>query len=612
MSAVTRPFRAAGMAAFAAPVTLLIALSMLWAPVSADTSGDSTPTLTATNTAAAMVPPTPTPRPTRRPTARPSSTPRPTRTVPPTPVPVQPTPEHPARKKGSSHKHVKPTAVPRPSPTARKRHRHKQSHKKVTATPTPSATPALNLHAEDSVAPVTCNGPGRPNATKPFLLPPYHGWTSIVSYFDHDLPDYVQDGVITIATGQSASLDAVHHALDFPAYWSPAFREYLYYDGHNGYDYNLWYQPVYAAAAGKVIFARLEYTYAVNHGYGNMIMIQHRGGYVTLYGHLSKFLVHKGERVKAGQKIAISGNTGHSSGPHLHFTVFHNCTPTDPYGWEGYGPDPLQTYQGESSTMLWSEAPGVYNPAPGLPGQLPPSDTTRILLLRLPSPRIGTGSFSGVLAATAHRAASALRKRGLSVKVDLLRGALAVTGMAVPSTLYSVPGVVSITSPDLEEGARADVLADLARASLATRHRRVTIARSSKWTGYIVRLQGRAILVGKGEPGKQVDLELLSRKHSVKIHRVETDPKSGAYAVDLGILPPGDVSQLLNQLSGRGSGGASVKVHQVTVPTPTATPAPERAAATASTPWAPLLALIVIVLALAAWAGETIRRRRRG
>jgi hypothetical protein len=183
--------------------------------------------------------------------------------------------------------------------------------------------------------------------------------------------------------------------------------------------------------------------------------------------------------------------------------------------------------------------------------------------------------------------------------------------VAVPSTFFSVPGVVSVTTPDLEEGAHADVLADLARASLATHHPRISIGRSSKWTGYIVRLQGRAILVGKGEPGKQVDLELLSRNQSVKVHRVETDPKSGAYAVDLGVVSPGTVSRLLNQLSGRGSGGASVKVRQVAVPTPTATAAPTRPAASASTPWAAVSVLVAVVLALFAGAGEAFRRRRR-
>jgi hypothetical protein len=468
----------------------------------------------------------------------------------------------------------------------------------------------LNLHTEDSVAPVTCNGPGKPVASHPFLVPPYHGWTSIVSYFDHDLPDFVQDGVITIATGASAAADAVHHAEDFPAYWDGTVRQYLYYDGHNGYDYNLWYQPVYAAAAGKVIFARLEYTYAPDHGYGNMIMIQHHGGYVTLYGHLSRFLVHSGERVKAGQKIAISGNTGHSSGPHLHFTLFHNCTPTDPYGWEGTGQDPLVGYLGEASQMMWKRVPDVFNPAPGLPGAIPAGAGTRLLLLRLPSPAAGTSTFTAQLAAEAHRATSLLRRRGLAVTVDLLRGVLVVDGTAAPASLLDMPGVASITTPDLEEGARADVLSDLARAALVTHHQRVAIARSRQWSGYVVRLQGRAILVGRGEPGKEVDLMLHSRAHGVTAHRIVADARSGAYAVDLGAISPRQVSKLLDQLSGRGSGGASVKVRQVRSPAPAVRPEAPR---TPTHPWGPLAVTCTLVaLLLGAGAWGAVRRRRVG
>src|SRR5919202_1906803 len=107
-----------------------------------------------------------------------------------------------------------------------------------------------------------------------------------------------------------------------------------------------------------------------------MVMIDH--------GHGSQILVHKGQRVKRGQRIGISGNTGHSTGPHLHFTVFHNCTPTDPYGWQGGGPDPLVNYQGETSGYLWKKSPAVFNPLPRLASGIPASGGVRVLLLRLP------------------------------------------------------------------------------------------------------------------------------------------------------------------------------------------------------------------------------------
>jgi murein DD-endopeptidase MepM/ murein hydrolase activator NlpD len=65
-------------------------------------------------------------------------------------------------------------------------------------------------------------------------------------------------------------------------------------------------------------------------GYGNMLTIDHGYGLVTRYAHLSKTLVVRGERVKRGQKVALVGSTGISSGPHLHYEVWVNGRPVDP------------------------------------------------------------------------------------------------------------------------------------------------------------------------------------------------------------------------------------------------------------------------------------------
>ena len=76
--------------------------------------------------------------------------------------------------------------------------------------------------------------------------------------------------------------------------------------------------PIGAAAAGKVIFAGL------NHGYGNMVIIEHPDGTLTRYGHAEKLLVKEGDEVASGEVIALVGSTGHSTGPHLHFEVKKN------------------------------------------------------------------------------------------------------------------------------------------------------------------------------------------------------------------------------------------------------------------------------------------------
>ena len=83
--------------------------------------------------------------------------------------------------------------------------------------------------------------------------------------------------------------------------------------------------PVYAADNGKVIVAEDS-----GDGYGNYIIIDHQNGFKTLYGHNSELLVSVGDIVAKGDKIALSGNTGNSTGPHLHFEVHVNDEKVDP------------------------------------------------------------------------------------------------------------------------------------------------------------------------------------------------------------------------------------------------------------------------------------------
>ena len=74
-------------------------------------------------------------------------------------------------------------------------------------------------------------------------------------------------------------------------------------------------ESVRASSNGKVIFAGRK------GGYGKMIMISHKNGFTTRYGHLSLFFVKINQYVKAGQIIGRVGSTGLSTGPHLHFEV---------------------------------------------------------------------------------------------------------------------------------------------------------------------------------------------------------------------------------------------------------------------------------------------------
>ena len=85
--------------------------------------------------------------------------------------------------------------------------------------------------------------------------------------------------------------------------------------------------PIRAAASGTVIMA------SYNGGYGNYTCIDHGSGLSTCYGHQSSFAVSAGQSVSQGDVIGYSGNTGSSTGPHLHFEVRINGVAQDPLGY---------------------------------------------------------------------------------------------------------------------------------------------------------------------------------------------------------------------------------------------------------------------------------------
>jgi len=81
---------------------------------------------------------------------------------------------------------------------------------------------------------------------------------------------------------------------------------------------------IVSTAVGKVVFAGRKT------GYGNVVIIDHGYGKATKYAHLRDILVHKNQQVKRGEVIATLGNTGRSTGPHLHYEVLVNGTPVNP------------------------------------------------------------------------------------------------------------------------------------------------------------------------------------------------------------------------------------------------------------------------------------------
>ncbi|MFN3604181.1 MAG: peptidoglycan DD-metalloendopeptidase family protein [Leptonema sp. (in: bacteria)] len=100
---------------------------------------------------------------------------------------------------------------------------------------------------------------------------------------------------------------------------------YGYRQFHGGIDIALNFQRVTAARDGIVYFAGFM------GGYGLAVIIKHDSKFKTLYAHLSKIFVKEGQIVRTGTPIGISGNTGFSTGPHLHFEIIYNGIPVNPF-----------------------------------------------------------------------------------------------------------------------------------------------------------------------------------------------------------------------------------------------------------------------------------------
>lgn len=120
---------------------------------------------------------------------------------------------------------------------------------------------------------------------------------------------------------------------DFIKVTSPyGWRQHPIYDRllfHEGIDISAKIgSPVYSTAQGKVV--KVMYS---KYGYGNRVVVQHAYGFRTVYTHLHNIIVKRGQWVRKNQKIATIGNTGTSTGPHLHYEIRKNGETRDPLGY---------------------------------------------------------------------------------------------------------------------------------------------------------------------------------------------------------------------------------------------------------------------------------------
>lgn len=116
---------------------------------------------------------------------------------------------------------------------------------------------------------------------------------------------YIRPVNVTMPLGDGVKFREVHPVLGTPRW-------------HHGQDFRCPIgTPVYATGAGTVSYAGNQ-----GDGFGNQILLDHGYGFKSLYGHLSKYIVHDGQQVSRGDLIGYSGNTGLSSGPHLHYQIF--------------------------------------------------------------------------------------------------------------------------------------------------------------------------------------------------------------------------------------------------------------------------------------------------
>ncbi len=254
------------------------------------------------------------------------------------------------------------TAIPSPSATAQA---------SATVSATPESSPASSPSADASATPATPQpvavpvsaAPGHPSGLALFRRP-FDSDIPVHNFHDHDLPQEFVDANGYVVT-----------------YWGERLPKDVSFDGHEGYDWDMPEgTPLFTVADGTVVIAGPTTPGpcpVLNNAIvqGVSVYLEHRvlapsGEALTLrsrYSHLSRVDVSVGDIVGAGTRIGLSGNTGCSTAPHLHFEVYRYLPSTrryvtiDPYGWEGAGDDPWAVHpRGAGSIWLWRDALSLY------------------------------------------------------------------------------------------------------------------------------------------------------------------------------------------------------------------------------------------------------------
>jgi len=134
-------------------------------------------------------------------------------------------------------------------------------------------------------------------------------------FSDYDLPENVSYDVLSLPFAETSPV-ALCTSSGFGFRLHPIDDVVKF---HYGTDFAADTGTEILAFADGVVLAAGE-----DAGYGNYVKLDHGDGFVTLYGHCSELLVSEGEPVRMGQPIALVGESGHATGPHLHFELIHN------------------------------------------------------------------------------------------------------------------------------------------------------------------------------------------------------------------------------------------------------------------------------------------------